>query len=257
MHINWLINDCFFGMALLLIVLASCNGDKKKVVSKFRNGNPQVVFEYSSTSDTTKYKIVEYTLSGNIAGEAFIDSGKYVGIRKAYYENGKVKEIDSITGYCAIGIVCNGIVLSYYPNGKIHARLPFESGAVNGVCHYYDTTGALLQEYVVKDNTVKNGYYSEFHKNGVVRYQAAYRNDTIVGYVYFFSENGDTLKYYNHLDGIMRMPYKKWLEDGRTLVGNYVDTTEKAVLWRWYDKNGKETKRKILYPTKSGFVNPE
>jgi len=41
------------------------------------------------------------------------------------------------------------------------------------------------------------------------------------------------------------------------LEGTYADKKEKAVIWKWYDKNGKEIKRKIDLPKNGQFASPE
>ncbi len=85
---------------------------------------------------------------------------------------------------------------------------------------------------------------------------ANYKNDTLVNYIYYFNEKGDTTKYYNHHNGVMTFPYKKWLDNGLVLYGNYTNNNEKEVLWQWFDKSGNETKREIIKAHSTGFVAP-
>ncbi len=73
----------------------------------------------------------------------------------------------------------------------------------------------------------------------------------------FFKENGDTLKYYKIYNGRQSMPYKRRLENGAILEGNFVDTSEKAAIWKWLDKSGKEIKRIIQHPVNKAFPSPE
>jgi hypothetical protein len=53
------------------------------------------------------------------------------------------------------------------------------------------------------------------------------------------------------------MPYKRWLDDGNILEGNFIDSNKKAVMWKWIDKSGKEIKRTIRYPRNKIFLSPE
>jgi hypothetical protein len=55
----------------------------------------------------------------------------------------------------------------------------------------------------------------------------------------------------------MAFPYKKWLDNGLILYGNYTNDKEKEVLWQWFDKSGKETKREIRKAQSTGFVAPD
>lgn len=122
--------------------------------------------------------------------------------------------------------------------------------------HFLDN-GILVKEYELKNGMTKDGIYREFHDNGKVAFECKYQNDTIVGYGYYFNDKGDTVKYHNHYNGIITFPYKKWLDNGNILVGDFSDKSEKSVTWKWLDKNGRQIKSKVAYAKVEGFSAPE
>ena len=190
--------------------------------------------------------------------EATIKNGEYVGEKITYFHNGKIYQIDSMSQPCRMDVnACDGVLIRFNENGTISQHFTIKNGYFNGVSQHYDGHGKLVKEYYLLNDSIKDGMYKEFYDNGKTSRLASYRNDTLIGYEYFFKENGDTIKYYNHYKGDLDFPYKKWLDNGHILLGNYGDKTSKYVVWKWYDKTGKEIKTKILRPSKIGFVTPE
>jgi antitoxin component YwqK of YwqJK toxin-antitoxin module len=122
---------------------------------------------------------------------------------------------------------------------------------------HYDGQGRLVKEYFLKNDTIKDGDYREFNDNGTVAYKGTFKNNSLVGFQYFFDENGDTIKYYHTYENHLDFPYKKWFSDGRVMFGDYTDEKENSVTWKWYNKNGKEIKKQVVYSTKTGFPIPE
>jgi len=53
------------------------------------------------------------------------------------------------------------------------------------------------------------------------------------------------------------MPYKKWLNNGTILSGDYVDTSESAVTWEWHSPDGKLGKKETHIIKNGEFVAPE
>ena len=122
---------------------------------------------------------------------------------------------------------------------------------------HFLNNGIIAKEYELKNGMTKNGIYREFYDNGKVAFQCKYRNDTVVGFGYYFNEKGDTVKYHNHYDGIISFPYKKWLDNGNVLSGDYTDKSKQSVTWKWFDKNGRQIKSKVAYAKVEGFAAPE
>jgi antitoxin component YwqK of YwqJK toxin-antitoxin module len=224
---------------ILFIQTISCNGPTKKVMAKNRNGTPGVIYEYPDRSDTLNYLIKVYYPDGKIQKEAAIKNGKYVGEKITYFHNGKIYQIDSLSQPCEKELNdCDGTLIRFNENGTISQRFTVKEGNFNGLSQHYNGHGNLVKEYYLIQDSIKDGQYREYYDNGRISCLASYKNDTLEGYEYFFAENGDTVKYYNHYKGNLDFPYKKWLENGKILFGNYLDKDEKFVVWKWYRKTG-------------------
>ena len=97
-----------------------------------------------------------------------------------------------------------------------------------------------------------------YFSNGNVKNIAFVKNDTLIEVDIYFKENGDSLKWFhNGVYGINGMFYKKWLEDGRMLTGNYGDTLRSFVVWKWFNENNKEVKSKIQKSKNEKYIAPE
>lgn len=245
-------------LLIIIICLFSCKNDYKKIVAMNRNGTPGLVYEYANKNDTANFKVKIYYPDGRLQKEGAVVNGKYVGEIITYFHNGKIYEMDSLSEPCDIdSSPCTGALSRYNENGTISQRFSVIHRHVSGLSQNYDGKGILVKEYYLTQDSIKNGEYREYYDNGKLLYKAIYKNDTVIGYSYFFKENGDTLKYFLNYKGAMDLPYKKWLDNGDILTGNFLDKTKQKAVWKWYDKNGKEVKRKIVYQTKEGFISPE
>ena len=74
------------------------------------------------------------------------NDGKVNGLKKQYYESGKIKtEIPFKVGKE------NGVKKEYYESGKIKTEIPFKDGKENGLKKQYDESGKIVQETTYKD----------------------------------------------------------------------------------------------------------
>ncbi len=245
-------------MTFLYFFVVSCKTEPKKIVYRYPNGDPETEIYYPDQADTTFFSIFKFHENGKIAIEATIEKGKYVGQKISYYHDGQIMQIDSLSKPCdTTQNECDGSLIRYFENGKISQRYIVKNNIFNGLSQHYLRNGMLVKEYELKNGMTKNGFYREFHDNGKVSFSCIYQNDTIVGFGYYFNKNGDTMKYHNHYDGIISFPYKKWLDNGNILYGDYTENSENSVLWQWFDQNGKQLKSKIANSKVEGFVAPE
>ncbi len=250
MKMNWRL--------VLFIFLISCKNENKRIIAKFPNGIPSVTIEYFDISDTSSYTINSFYRNGSIRQKAIIKNGNFVGPAITYYPDGRISEIDSI--YETRKMSRNnwdGIAIRFYKNGKISERFVIKNAERNGLSQHYDTHGILVKEYSLIHDSVKNGIYTEFYSDGKVFLKDTYKNGIPVGFEYIFSEKGDTLKYSAFYEGSESFPIKKWLGNGTVLEGDFLDKEGNAVIWKWYNHNGKEIKRKISYPIKGQYISPE
>jgi len=230
----------------------------KKTISTFRNGKPAVQIIFNDKTDTTSGQILQYYTDGKIYKKATIYKKRYVDRKVTYYSSGQISQIDSLSQPCDLNIdQCNGTVIRYHENGNISQRYSVNNHELNGMTQQFTRNGKIAKEYELIHDTIKNGIYREFYDNGRISFQSTYKNDTITGFCYYFNEQGDTLKYYNHFNGALSFPYKKWLDNRQILYGDYTDRSEKSVTWIWRDKSGKEIKRKVAGSKKYGFVVPD
>lgn len=241
---------------LIIFIFFSCNSPKVKTVEKYSNGNPLVTFNYPNGSDKSVFTIEVFYKNGKINRTLSVKSGRFVDEIVEYSESGEVTQIDSLKAPCdTVTRACDAIRTTFYDDGKIAERFNMQNGKYNGISQHYDHNGILVKEYYLGNN-IKNGPYREYDITGKLDFFGTYKNDTLVGYCYFFNPAGDTTKYYFNEDGKFTFPYKKWLNDGRTLLGNYTSAEKKAVLWTWY-KNGIKLKSKIVISNNGSFVAPE
>lgn len=245
-------------MITFILSAVSCEIPGKKVKLVFANGTPAIVHEYPDMHDTSTFIAKEFYPSGKLHKVATIEGNKYVGTVKTYYPSGKNYQIDSLLSpWKTSSEIWNGLVTTYYENGNISEKFIVKHGAISGLSRHYDNRGILVKQYYLINDTVKSGEYEEFFDNGNVALKAFYKNDTITGIKYFFKENGDTAKYYQVYKDRPSMPYKKWLENGNVLQGNFIDSAQSAIIWKWTDKNGYLIKQQTIYAINKKFVAPD
>jgi antitoxin component YwqK of YwqJK toxin-antitoxin module len=250
-------NSCFLmrdNMVVLLMIITfhsfiACNNSQVKIGSRYENGKVEFAYEFPDKYDTLNYTLKMYYPDGKVRKIANVKNGKYFGVIRTYSTSGKIHQIDSLMEPCSVNPgKCDEILIRYYEDGKVSQRYIEKNGTFNGMTQQYTEQGILAKEYNLIGDSIKNGEYKEFYDNGNVSRKAAYRMDTLVGTDYFFKENGDTAKYYQHYPWGKGFPGKEFHDDGTTVQVHYVGGKSKAVVWQWFDKNGKLVKRKIEYP---------
>lgn len=231
-----------------------------EIIENFPNGNVKTEFIYIESKNDNNYTILEYHENGQLKFKGIVRNGKFIGEKLNYYDNGVLREVDSILNPCDLDFCCcDGKVIRYFRNGKLDQTFENRNGVANGLVSIFDrdSSGRLIRTTEYKDSR-KNGIEKLFFENGKVHTIQEFKNDTAVNFIYYFKENGDTLKYFYHFNGHIDFPTKKWLKNGEIFYANYIDSNYKAVIFRWTDKNGKEIKRKILKPDKEkNYVLPD
>ena len=226
--------------------MTSCK--HKVVTERYLNGKPKEERTYLN-KDNTDFKIVQYYPNGQISFEGNVINKLFVGQKINYYENGKIKQIDSLHKPCALDYCCcDGLVKRYRENGILRETFITKNGVENGLVFAYDTLGNL-ESKVEMVNGRKNGKAEKFFDNGILAFKATFQNDTIQGYALYFYGNGDTLKMMKYHGNDMGFPYYKWLKNGQIIKGEVVNNG-KQILWSWMDKN-----RTILKTKTEKFVD--
>jgi antitoxin component YwqK of YwqJK toxin-antitoxin module len=190
---------------------------------------------------------------------AWMKNGKYIDKKITFYENGNMEKIDSLLQPCDTNnVACDEILVKFYKNRNISGRYTILNKEPYGLTQQYDSNGKLTVEYVLKNNSKRYGEYKEYYENGLISYKGTFKNDTAIGFSYYFEKNGDTSKFCKNVNGEMGFPYKRFFENGTSIIGNASDSMMNSVTWVWNGKDGKEIKRKKVKPNKGGgFVTPD
>ena len=172
--------------------LISChNTQNVKVISKFANGNVQETHTYRSSSDTLSFLDTRYHENGKILYQGHFENGKRDGpwvwffsngvvhdsatyhngeftARRVHWDSlGRLTKVELIDGPC-YGCCCDGIVISYYPNGKPESEAHMYNGKEQGkYVYYYDNGQPKKEEYFDQDKEkaiITNGIQTP--KNG-------------------------------------------------------------------------------------------
>jgi len=247
--------EIFLSILIITFLASSCKSPSKKIIGRFSDGTPIMIYEYPDHSDTSSFISITYYPNGRVHQRDTVKNFKVVGRPTVYYSNGNVYQIDSFfSSPDAFTNQWNGVMTQFYENGKISGQFSIKNGIIDGRSKHFNIDGILIKEYFEKDS-VKQGDYKEFYNNGKVSFQATFLNDVPVGYEYFFDENGDTVKYFAvNKNGESSLPYKKWLKNGEILQGDFADSTKNNVTWVWFSRDGKELRRKTERSTNKMFV---
>jgi len=97
--------------------------------------------------------------------------GKVEGIRREYYESGKLKdETPYLNGKL------EGIEKRYYQNGKLLFEIPYKDDKQEGIEKRYYESGKLRSETPYK-NDKREGYHQQYTEKGQLWAKVLYKND--------------------------------------------------------------------------------
>ena len=244
---------------LTLTLLFSCKTEYRKVIDTYPNGKVKEENVYPHKDEKSKYTIIKYFENRQISFKGIVENKKFVNLKLNYFENGNLKQVDSIINPCDLDFCCcDGKVLKYYSNGKLDQTFENRNGVANGLIHLHeiDSSGKLGIIYTYQDGK-KNGMFKNFYNSGELYRLGTYKNDTLVDHIFYFEPNGDTMKIYYTWKGSEDFPTKKWLDNGQIFYATYLDSTYSKALFRWTDKSGNELKREIVTASKGkDWVTP-
>lgn len=226
-----------YSALLPFLLLFGCKQATKKIIDRYSSGQPMTEYIYSDKNDTSNFVCRIYYENGQLKHETKIIDNKFVDEKKSFFENGKIEKLEKLfqpTPLDAKTYDCH--IVSYRSNGTKESEYQYINDNLNGVVIDYDSNGnkARSATYI---NGKMNGKEILYFSNGKIKSMVECKNDSAYGYEYEFTENGDTLKAFVHYglsdNGIF---YKKWLSNGRLLLGSYGDLSRSFVIWEWYDK---------------------
>jgi antitoxin component YwqK of YwqJK toxin-antitoxin module len=226
--------------------LSGCKTKATKIVSTYPNGQNKIVYAYSEKNDTLNFTVTQFYKSGKILFNSEVREGKFVGVKTLYWENGRIKRIETLnTPVELIDHNYDCEISNYAENGMIESKYSYKNGKVDGRKIIYDSIGKISQEDSYREGKL-NGQEIMYYPNGKIKTYTICRNDSSIGFEYDFDEKGDTIKALVHygmsVDGIF---FKKWLSNGLILTGGYGDDKRTFIIWKWIDKGNKEVKRLI------------
>jgi antitoxin component YwqK of YwqJK toxin-antitoxin module len=174
---------------MIFLGLFSCKVKPKvKVISKFLTGNVQETYTYNNPSDTTSYLDTKYYHNGNVfyqghfiknkkeghwvwyfsngilKDSATYHQGEFIGRRAHWDSLGHLRKLELINGPC-YDCCCDGVVMNYYPNGKMQDQAQIFKGERDGKYVYFYLNGQPKKEEHFSAD-VKNGKYYEWYENG-------------------------------------------------------------------------------------------
>ena len=201
-----LIYFVFFG-------LFSCeNKQKVKIVSRYDNGNVKETYTYLNSSDSLSYLDTKYHDNGKILYQGRYENGKQEGAWVWYFPNGGLRDsatyrggefisrrvhwdslgrltkLEIINGPC-YDCCCDGVIISYYPNGKPQNETHMYKGKEHGKDVYYYDNGQLKKEQYFNDG-MKEGKYYEWHANGKQWVTGFFRQDKMDSIWTWFDTTG-------------------------------------------------------------------
>lgn len=218
---------------------------------------------YPDKNDTSNYICKVYYESGALKHVTQISDNKFIGEKRTYFENGKVEQIEILSGPTALDdgyYDCN--IIAFRPDGTKESHYQYIDNKIHGLVTYFDSSGKMEGNEEYAEDKL-NGLRVFYHPNGRVKLLSHCINDSVDGYEYEFNDAGDTLKaniYYGKSDkGVF---YKKWLSDGRLLTGSYGDSNRTFVIWKWYDRQraflkSVTDKGRTIGSSKNRFIAPE
>lgn len=107
-------------------------------------------------------KFIDYYYSGRIQGEGIIKNGKLDGLRKMYYQNGKLSEERYYTNS-----ISNGLEKEYYKDGTLKQKGEFINGKEDGIWETYFPNGQVKQRTNLK-NGIVNGESTIYYSTGKI-----------------------------------------------------------------------------------------
>ncbi len=206
-------------LILLSIVFGCSLTETKKIISKYTNGKPKMVYYYPVKDDTLTYRKEFFYASGKINYTGQILDGSKNGIWTWWYENGNRKDKCKYKNGFYIDTVYH-----WFENGNIKQLEIVSSKKVrtDGCCECDGTiirffeNGQMKEKFHSLNNQIQ-GTYTSYEKNGNWKIRT-YRNDTLNGpSTEYIKENGKIIKVYGQYKNGNEVGLWKWFNDKNTL----------------------------------------
>ncbi len=220
--------------------------------SYYMNGYPAILGNYKDSEEEGKW--VSYFINGNVSQVDTFQNGFVVGGYEEYYHNGDLKETGSYDGKGNR----TGISRFYNENGVLYLTEKYENNAfVESV--NYSKDGKELWKYRKKEgltvyktfypdgklmlkgdmrNGKKDGEWTRYYKNGVVKQLLHYTNGYLNGDFVEYFTNGQVQDSMVFKDGVLNGPYTSYNKAGVHLLKGYYRTGNQNQEWDYYYNDG-------------------
>ncbi len=186
-------------------------------------------FKYNYLLGKLEGEAISFHENGNIYSKLLYSNDEYHGRRESYGPNGNLQlirfyENNRLIGYSYLDENSkelpmipieneNGIVVTYYDNGKVSREMEYKNGVLNNQYKEYQYSGQLLQEAFYIDGEF-DGKRIEYFPNGKIKIQELYQFGKKNGITKEYYKNGNLKKETNYLHDIKEGVSKLYNEDG-------------------------------------------
>lgn len=201
---------------LIAIHLFGCSTKTEKVVSRYDDGNPKMIFIYQNESDSLNYQ------------------------KKMLYNSGKINYLGQVVDGRK-----SGTWIWWHENGNKKDQCKYKEGAyIDTVYHWYES-GQISQVEILPDKIVDNGCSScngtiiRYFESGKLKEKFTSNGGSFEGPYIKFNENGGwNIKIFKNdsLNGPTTEHAIDSTGDVTIVVGQYKKNKETG-LWRWFDKD--------------------
>ena len=176
----------------------------------------------------------EYWENGKLKSEVSMNGALYEGPATWYYPNGNIQT------NCSYHLnLLHGKMTRYFEDGKKQLEALYVEGKKNGVQVTWNEEGRMISRFSYSMDSL-NGPFQEWHPNGRIKIKGAYRNGKYQGEWNYFNEDGMIVGkgVFNNGDGLQKAFY----EDGSLRMEVPYLLNRKNGIETWYDIQGKTEK---------------
>lgn len=133
---------------------------------------------------------------------------------------------------------CGNIEKTYWPEGKIKSRVPYDrSGKIDGTAYWYYQDGMPQMEADYSGGML-DGTLTRWQENGVKVFEGQYSEGMLNGISIEWNFAGIKILQQTYTDDILNGPFADWYPSGQRLSeGQYLDGYMEGT-WVWWDIAG-------------------
>ena len=160
-----------------------------KGVEYFVSGSPREETDYSNAGRDRKVVRYQDTAGKVVQAEEQFKNNRPAGTWRDYYPDGKA--VRKAETYGSSGRLV-GDRLTYFENGQVQTRQPYLNGFLGGVGQEYFPSGKLRKETTYVRSQIQ-GAFKEYREDGTLTLSGLYRNSRQSGVWTYYKEDGTTV----------------------------------------------------------------